>query len=262
MAKCPVCETGIPDPIPPLCDDCGWSFENDPTLRISLDRIPERTMETYRRQLGIAKRNWSRQIELERKLREQEASGRQRIDELERRLQEQAASQRQPEESRQEEAELDEAGKITTRANGDASSTVIPEDRPRAGQLDDLNALVGELARRLSGTSRPPAKAEITQKDRERAVMLRFGPIVEYLTNVVGGRIKKRDTVWLVRMGTTNAVAITCVFESNRIVLSRGTLTHHIYGLFDPPNRLVAEGTPEYASVSRAIAKGIVKLIP
>ena len=108
MAECPVCKARIPEPMPPLCDDCGWSLENDPTLRISLDRIPERTMETYRRQLGIAKRNWSRQIELERKLREQEASGRQRIDELERRLEEQAASQRQPEQSRQEEAELDE----------------------------------------------------------------------------------------------------------------------------------------------------------
>ena len=113
MGKCPVCEASIAEPVPSYCERCGWDLANDITLVTSVHEIPEKVRSDYLARVKIAKTNWSKQIELERKLREQEASGRQRIDELERRVAEQVASQQQEEHQRQKESDRlqKEAGK-------------------------------------------------------------------------------------------------------------------------------------------------------
>jgi len=99
MGKCPVCEASIAERMPPYCDRCSWDLANDITLLTSVHEIPEKVRSDYLARVKIAKANWSRQIELERKLAEQEAAKRQKTDEVsqsEATLTEEEAS-RQPE---------------------------------------------------------------------------------------------------------------------------------------------------------------------
>ena len=84
MARCPVCEARIAEPVPPYCDRCGWDLANDITLVTSVHEIPEKVRSDYLARVKIARANWSRQRELEKKLAEQEASKRQKIDEVDR----------------------------------------------------------------------------------------------------------------------------------------------------------------------------------
>ncbi len=66
MKKCPVCETGLSDPIPSFCTQCGWELKNDLTFGIFLD-LPDAVIEEYRQRVGIARNIWNAKAELLRK---------------------------------------------------------------------------------------------------------------------------------------------------------------------------------------------------
>jgi len=90
MAECPVCGTSLLEPIPPVCEQCGWDLGNDITLVTSGHEIPQGITKNYQKRVEIAKRNWderlqaiARQKELEKKLAEQEASEKQSASEYE-----------------------------------------------------------------------------------------------------------------------------------------------------------------------------------
>ena len=164
-----------------------------------------------------------------------------------------------------------------TNRKTDASSTSMPGDDwySRGGEgkryashkanidhLDVLNPAIGELTHKLSNrpANRPAAQTE-SRVDRGLSVMLRFGPVVEYVATKIGGELVKREKVWVLRMGTSSGVAITCEFDSNRLVLRHGRETHFVYGLFGRPNALIDEGTPEYNKVAEEIVEKISQLV-
>lgn len=81
MARCPVCERELPEPIPGFCEQCSWDLENDITLVHSSGPIPESIRADYLTRLRIMRGVWKkglqvagRQRELERGSAEQDPS--------------------------------------------------------------------------------------------------------------------------------------------------------------------------------------------